>query len=741
MSTLTKSWTEVASSQIYTGMYLKLYLKYNSQNITANTSSVSAELRIVCASGTSAHCYTHECSFSGSFNGSDSVGSYYHGWESNTTTTILSQTITVTHNNNTGVGSVTAGASFSASNGLSGSLNGGSWSLPTIPRNFSATPVFTITNIEETTMTFNWSTSESCNQIQFFYKVKGTDTWSSKTASAISPAAITGTATITGLNANTAYDMKINCRRSIFSSASDPTMDSNIISGEASKTYSFPFVSSVVESEFNLPAPSGSSINKTVYINNDLAREGIKVYAKLNNVNVVNNNDGYVTASISGGVTSATIPLSIIKLYSNIGEEATSGSIQYYCVYNNNTTASYEGVCKTVEANCCPVHGSDNPEVPTRTTLVYTNTTATDRTVLGGDSQYIIQNHSALQIVGPTYKACANAGTSLKQIIYTWNGVEEELGLDSNSTTTRESVSEGSNVAISMWAVDKRGYKSVVSSATIKVIPYSPPKFTVTGGRTGNYESGTGSIILTAIRSPLQKDGAGDDYNAWVGYTANNHGYISYSASPSISGIGSYVDNYGTNISEYQISIGANALAPETPYTITFTYGDKLNTTLTATIKIDQAISPFDFNIQTGALGINTTVNKENMPTGLHALGLYISDSGNANLSKIESSNLTLGKVSQQTQGGQTVDVYSNVAVVGYETASAKNIKSTYIASKTGAAATETNGYFSSETTHNELINGELFVGGQDSTTPYGKIYLYNGSAYIPIIWYKNNNN
>lgn len=142
MPTLTKNYENIATTYNMGGLSganLKLYAKYNSQSINDNSSSVSAKLTISCASGTAFHCYTHSCEFTprpqygGLFDGSDWKGSYYHGWESNTETTILEQTITIKHNDD-GTKSFSLGGSFSCSAPLSGSVSNVTCTLPKIDR-------------------------------------------------------------------------------------------------------------------------------------------------------------------------------------------------------------------------------------------------------------------------------------------------------------------------------------------------------------------------------------------------------------------------------------------------------------------------------------------------------------------------------------------------------------------------------------------------------------------------------
>lgn len=150
MATLTTSWQKICEAQLQ-GNYslLQVYAKYNSQSTTNNTSNISVELRIVNGNA-SFHCYTHSCNFNGgTFDGSSYVGSYYHGWEANTSTTILSQTKDVSHNAD-GTLTFNLGGYFTCSAGISGTAPNTSVSLPKINRKSALSLSKSTFNIGET---------------------------------------------------------------------------------------------------------------------------------------------------------------------------------------------------------------------------------------------------------------------------------------------------------------------------------------------------------------------------------------------------------------------------------------------------------------------------------------------------------------------------------------------------------------------------------------------------------------
>lgn len=135
-------------------LYIRIYAKLNSQDISANTSSVTYQSRLaftgsyiiaqgqtkVITSGTGvATTTTNWQNFEGRQDG------YYYNGE----TVVKTITGTVQHNNSTGIASISASAEFSSSGswGWSGTASGTA-DLPTIPRNSTITA--TSAYIEET---------------------------------------------------------------------------------------------------------------------------------------------------------------------------------------------------------------------------------------------------------------------------------------------------------------------------------------------------------------------------------------------------------------------------------------------------------------------------------------------------------------------------------------------------------------------------------------------------------------
>ena len=130
---LTTSFQKLNEVSIYSGSYLQVWGKYNSQSVSNNNSTIEMELRIYNEGGTGYNCYTHSCNFNGGvFSASDYKGSYYHGWGEGPHV-ILSQTLTVGHNTD-GTLSFNIGGYFTCSAGIGGTVPQVNVSLPKINR-------------------------------------------------------------------------------------------------------------------------------------------------------------------------------------------------------------------------------------------------------------------------------------------------------------------------------------------------------------------------------------------------------------------------------------------------------------------------------------------------------------------------------------------------------------------------------------------------------------------------------
>lgn len=186
MATLTTSWQQIASQYIGTisgsgvaakDVYVKIYAKYNSQNITNNQSSVSYKSTLY-VTGSGTYFYTGSPTTK-ALNGSGATavsggaqGDYYIG-----ETTLYEITGTVTHSSS-GTANVSASASWSSGPwGVSGTANGTA-SLPTIPRTSSFSLSATSVNVDASiTANITKASSSFTHKVRFYIN----DTYTSQT--------------------------------------------------------------------------------------------------------------------------------------------------------------------------------------------------------------------------------------------------------------------------------------------------------------------------------------------------------------------------------------------------------------------------------------------------------------------------------------------------------------------------------------------------------------------------------
>lgn len=148
-----------------------------------------------------------------------------HKLPSNTTTTVVDKTVTITHNTD-GTRSVTA--SFSTPTNISAGTMTGSktLTLDSIPR-YTTISSFTVSKRNETSLIFNWQTADTIDYV--WYSTNNGSSWTGYDVAD----GTSGNFTVSGLSPNTTYNCKLRVRRK----DSQLTTDSGTIS---QTTYNVP---------------------------------------------------------------------------------------------------------------------------------------------------------------------------------------------------------------------------------------------------------------------------------------------------------------------------------------------------------------------------------------------------------------------------------------------------------------------------------------------------------------------
>ncbi|MEH7117221.1 DUF859 family phage minor structural protein [Neobacillus vireti] len=119
-----------------------------------------------------------------------------------------------------------------------------------------------------------------------------------------------------------------------------------------------------------------------------------------------------------------------------------------------------------------------------------------------GNDQYIIQNKSLVQLtILAANKATAPVGATIANYVVTLNGVQTTIAYStSDIVQTLGTVSAGTNVSLSVKAVDSRGVATEVTK-TVTVIPYSLPVQVKTAKRANGFENDTTLTLKSTISS------------------------------------------------------------------------------------------------------------------------------------------------------------------------------------------------------------------------------------------------
>lgn len=430
--------------------YCTLEVTQQSQSTANNTSTVKYVLTLIRPSAVSS---TANKSWSCTINGTKYTGSGSIGGSGNKV--LLQGTQTITHN-----ADGTKTISFSAScelnitwSGVSlGTISGsGSMTLTKIAR--YATVKQALASRTETTVTMNYSSDSVIDYI--WYSKNGGSTWTGVNVTD----GTSGSYTITGLTANTTYQVKTRVRRK----DSQLTTDSSALSVA---TYAYPYCNSMPSFTIGDTLKLGfyNPLGRFITVN-ILGADGSQI-----------SNDTTTGVSISGYAGSVVVN----KLYASI-PNAKSGTYQVKVTYGSQVTTKTGGTY-TVNSSKCK---------PTINAIAYADTNNAT-TAITGNNQLIIRNNS---IIGFTLSnlAALNSAT-LSQVAVTINAVTKTATL-SGSTQASASINFGTinvseNINASIVVTDSRGITNTYSKA-ISVLDWTTPTAIITLQRQHNFYTQT----------------------------------------------------------------------------------------------------------------------------------------------------------------------------------------------------------------------------------------------------------
>lgn len=434
--TLNSNWQLINEKNMgsfgYGTLYLQLYAKLDNQNIANNQSTYTLYARVNCVGSycSSGNCYA-------TIDGTAVKDNVSLTFPTNGYVDLGTKQIIVTHDAN-GNKSDTKSATFRCyALGLNNTFTAtGTFNLPKIAR--YATCNQSLGSKTETTIKISWSSNNIIDYI--WYSTNNGSSWTGIDVTD----GTSGTYTISGLSANTTYNIKTRIRRK----DNQLTTDSSLLEVT---TYQYPYVKSVNVDNLII------GNEQTVNLYNPLNREvTVCMYQKDTGVKLY---QGTTTSSSTFKFTPTKS-----TLYNSI-PNSDKGICYYYCIYSGIISSYITEKKYTIKREEC---------IP-----IFTSFTAKDinqNTVsLTGNNQAVIKGYSNIQInISASNKAVGKNGASIvkyvavagsKVININYSSTQDVTGII-NSTTSPD---------VAIYAIDSRGIGSKVVTKSFIFKEYFKP--------------------------------------------------------------------------------------------------------------------------------------------------------------------------------------------------------------------------------------------------------------------------
>lgn len=379
--------------------------------------------------------------------------------------TMTSGSMTIASSNSSGDGSITmsfkAGVGTSSGTNISGSKT---WSLDRIPR--YATSNQSVSSKTETSINMNWSSDSVIDYI--WYSTNNGSSWTGINVAD----GTSGSYSITGLSANTTYNIKTRVRRK----DSQLTTDSSAL---AVTTYAYPYANSMPN--FTI----GNSF--TIGLYNPLGRNIT--------VNILGADDSQCTNDTTTGTSLAGFNNETCKnnFYASI-PNSKSGTYKVKVTYGSVVTTKTGGTYSVNENECVPGTG----------TFAYRDTNAST-IAISGNNQLIIQNNSTVQITIANAQAKKSATLATASININGRTISGSFAEGSRSITFNVgTINVANNISIPITVTDSRGISST-KNLDVQMLSWSLPTAIINLERVANYYSTT-NILVNADYSSLNNN-------------------------------------------------------------------------------------------------------------------------------------------------------------------------------------------------------------------------------------------
>ena len=314
------------------------------------------------------------------------------------------------------------------------------------PAYFTNTPNLRCISTTETSATFEWSTSETCNWVR--YHLDGSSGW----VDVFSGNATSGQFTINGLNANSAHSVYAECRRAdsgLWSNSNTPTFTTN----------DYPYCTS--SPDFTI----GNAVTLNLY--NPLGRSV--------NVDILSSSDVVLasgttnTSSISGFNNGSQIS----NYYASI-PNAQSGTYKVRVTYGSS-------VKTRANNNKYSIKGTEKPVVSGITSQYTANLTE-----LTNNNQSVINGVSTLTF-RITNGATPQNSSSITKYNIKWGNVSGDITNINNSVN----LTGGTGNTITITAYDSRGLNNSTTKTISELINYVNPTASASTRRNNGIEKNT----------------------------------------------------------------------------------------------------------------------------------------------------------------------------------------------------------------------------------------------------------
>ncbi len=365
--------------------------------------------------------------------------------------TLISKTQTVTHNSD-GSKTISLAASITLDiswGGVSlGTISGsGTMDLTNIPQYASVTQ--TLSSRTETTAVMKYAASATVDYI--WYSTNNGSSWTGINVAD----GTSGTYTITGLSANTTYNIKTRVRRK----DSQKTTDSAALSVT---TYNYPYASSMpsftIGSKLTLGFynPLGRSIRVNI-----LGADGSQI------------SDDTTTGSSISGYNGTVV---VNRLYASI-PNAKSGTYRVKVTYGTQVSTKTGGTY-SVNQNVCK---------PAVSSVSYRDTNSSTTAITENDQQ-IIRSQSTVQF---TASLTANNSATLRTATLQVNGVTHNMTISgTTATVSNVTINSASDVTATVTVTDSRGL-TASKEITVTMLDWVLPTAEIFLQRHNNYYSET----------------------------------------------------------------------------------------------------------------------------------------------------------------------------------------------------------------------------------------------------------